>query len=83
MYREPFESSDELAGMIEHMFDESGFDRSDSRNQLADTADGDFDLTDGGEANDEDSETAVVQIDVSLDNQKMNFNEIDTEGPRL
>jgi len=83
MYGEPFEADDELAEMIEHMFEESGFDRGDSRDALADTADGDSALPDGGHANDDDSGTAVVQIDVGLENQAMNFDELDSEGPRL
>jgi hypothetical protein len=80
MYGEPFEAGDELSQMIRHMFEESTFERSDSQNQLAEGSDSA--LSDGGEV-EEDSGTAVIQIDVGLENQETNFDEIDPEGPRL
>ncbi|WP_254832854.1 hypothetical protein [Haloglomus salinum] len=73
MYGERFSADDTVGEMIQHMYDNATFDQGSSPNTL----------TDGGQTEMNDPATAVVQIDLGLENQEANFDELDSDGPRL
>lgn len=73
MYGERFEVGDPVSAMIRHMYEHASFDRSISPNALSD----------GGQSGDDDPGMAVIQIDIGLENQEPEFDELDSEGPRL
>jgi hypothetical protein len=73
MYGERFSADDTVGKMIQHMYDNATFDQGSSSNTL----------TDGGQTGMNDPGTAIVQIDFGLENQEANFDELDSDGPRL
>lgn len=73
MYGETFRQGEEIYKMIQHMYDEASFERSVTSNTL----------TDGGQHQIEDPGMAVIQFDIGKEVGEKDFNDIDSEGPRL